>query len=102
MLKDEGTLVLRGGRVIDPVSGTNGIAAVMIVDGTIAAVGPGAGGEARSTAAGAGQLVDEPGAEVVDCTGLIVTPGLTDLHAHVFPGLGDFCVEPDRAAAGCG
>ena len=34
---------------------------------------------------------------MVDAAGLVVTPGLIDLHAHVFPGLGDFCVEPDRA-----
>jgi dihydroorotase len=78
-------LVLRGGRVIDPASSLDGVADVVVAGDRIAAVGPGA---AAAT---------EPGATVVDCTGLIVTPGLIDLHAHVFPGLGDFCVEPDRA-----
>ncbi len=33
---------------------------------------------------------------VIDCTGLLVTPGLIDLHVHVYPGLGDFCLHPDR------
>jgi dihydroorotase len=78
------SLVLRDGRVIDPDSGFDGVADVVVANGEIAAVGPGAGS-------------DRPDAEVVDCRGMVVTPGLIDLHAHVFPGLGDFCVEPDRA-----
>ena len=69
--------------MIDPASGFDGVADVLVVDGRIAAVGD----------VGA----DHPDAEVVDCRGLVVTPGLIDLHAHVFPGLGDFCVPPDRA-----
>jgi dihydroorotase len=38
----------------------------------------------------------EPATDVVDCRGLLVTPGLIDLHVHVYPGLGDFCLHPDR------
>ena len=81
-------LVLRGGRVIDPASGTDRVADVVVADGRIAAVGPSAGDAV---------VAAEPAATVVDAAGLVVTPGLIDLHAHVFPGLGDFCVEPDRA-----
>jgi dihydroorotase len=88
-------LVLRGGRVIDPASGTDGVADVVIAGGRIAAVGPGAGDR---SAPGAGGL----DATVIDCAGLVVTPGLIDLHAHVFPGLGEFCVEPDRAGVQTG
>lgn len=40
--------------------------------------------------------------EVVDCRGLLVTPGLIDPHAHVFAGLGDFCVEPDAVGVEMG
>lgn len=36
-----GALVLRGGRVIDPASGTDGVADVVVAGGRIAAVGPG-------------------------------------------------------------
>ncbi|HET6952312.1 MAG TPA: amidohydrolase/deacetylase family metallohydrolase [Acidimicrobiales bacterium] len=95
MLKSAGTqaatLVLSGGRVIDPASGTDATADVVVAGDTIATVGP-----------DAGRIAVAAGADVVDCSGLVVTPGLIDLHAHVFPGLGDFCVEPDRAGVRSG
>jgi dihydroorotase len=76
--------VLRGGRVVDPVSSTDAISDVVITDGVIAAIGPDL---ARSY----------PSATVVECAGLLVTPGLIDLHVHVMEGLGNFCVGPDVA-----
>ena len=59
-------LVLRGGRVMDPASGLDGIRDVGIVDGRIRAVS------------------EDPlqGGEIVDVTGLVVAPGFVDLHAH--------------------
>ena len=78
-----GRVVLAGGRVVDPRSGTDQATDVLVEDGRISAVGS----------------VDEATraqADVVDCTGLLVTPGLIDLHVHVYPGLGDFCLHPDR------
>jgi dihydroorotase len=81
--------LLAGGRVIDPAAGRNEIADVVVVGDRIAAVGAGAG-------------LAYPAAEVRDCRGLIVTPGLIDLHTHVVPGLGDFCVHPDRAGVEVG
>jgi dihydroorotase len=77
-------VLLTGGRVIDPSSGFDKIADVLVERGVIAAVG-------------ADLAALHPDAETVDCAGLLVTPGLIDLHAHVFLGLGDFCVAPDRA-----
>jgi dihydroorotase len=76
--------LLVGGRVIDPASGTDGVADVIIEDGRIGAVGPG--------------LVDDrmEGSRL-DMSGLLVVPGLIDLHTHVYPGLGNFCVHPDDA-----
>ncbi len=50
-------------------------------------------GQVAAVAAG---LAAPPGSEVVDATGCLVTPGLIDLHTHVYPGLGDFCLHPDR------
>jgi dihydroorotase len=82
-------LVLAGGRVVDPATGFDGVADVVVAAGRILAVGPGAG-------------ASHPEAERRDCAGLVVTPGLIDLHTHVFPGLGDFCVHPDRAGVDVG
>jgi dihydroorotase len=61
-------LVIRNGRVICPLTGQDGIADVLIVDGRVAAVG--------------GNL-DAPGAESFDATGLVVAPGFIDMHVHL-------------------
>ena len=83
------TVVLESGRVIDPASRRDEIADVVVADGLIVAVG-------ADLAAG------YPEAEVIDCAGQLVTPGLIDLHVHIYPGLGDFCVHPDRAGVETG
>lgn len=62
-------LVLRGGRVIDPATGTDRIADVAFKDGLVAAVGSGL-----------------DAAETRDVGGKIVSPGLIDLHTHVYWG----------------
>jgi dihydroorotase len=59
--------VLRGGRVIDPAQNLDQVTDVVIRDGKIAALGNGA----------------RAGDEVVDATGLLVTPGLIDMHVHL-------------------
>jgi len=61
-------LLLRGGRLVDPASGHDGPADVLVDDGLVAEVG-----DALETA----------GAEVIDCGGLVIAPGLVDLHAHL-------------------
>lgn len=82
-------LILRGGRVIDPLTERDQTADVLCVDGRIAAIG-------------ADLPASHPTAEVVDVTGHLVTPGLIDLHVHVFPGLGDFCVGADQVGVDMG
>ena len=78
-------LVLTGGRVIDPARGIDTIADVSVSGGVI-------------TAVGAGLVASAPtGAEIIDVSGMLVTPGLIDLHVHIYPGLGNFCVLPDQA-----
>ena len=86
--------LLTGGRVIDPATQTDLVADVLVVDGVIAAIG-------------SGLLADRPDlvatdVEQIDCAGLVVTPGLIDLHVHVMAGLGDFCVEADQIGVGMG
>lgn len=85
------TLVLHRGRVIDPAAEIDTTTDVVVADGTIVAVGP-----------ADPALLDDPATEVRDCRGLLVVPGLIDLHVHVMAGLGDFCVEPDRVGIGMG
>jgi dihydroorotase len=89
--------MLVGGRVIDPASGLDGRADVAVGGGRVLAVGPTlwTGDSLAGVAAGFGVAPGGPG--VIDVTGCLVTPGLIDLHVHVFPGLGNFCVDPDDA-----
>lgn len=64
------TLVLAGGRVVDPASGFDAVADVVLQDGKVAAVGAGAGAA-------------YPGAVRLDVSGKVVCPGLIDLHVHL-------------------
>lgn len=66
------TLLLTGGRVIDPANKLDASADLLITDGKIAAVGQ---GMVRSAKA--------PGIEQVDVRGMVVCPGLIDLHVHL-------------------
>jgi dihydroorotase len=66
-------MVLKGGHVIDPKNGIDAVRDVAIRDGKIAAVEPSIGGAAKRT---------------VDVSGLYVTPGLVDIHVHVYAGTG--------------
>ena len=64
-------LILRGGRVIDPSQGLDGIRDVGFANGKVADIAT---------------RLDSATAEVRDVSGLIVTPGLIDIHTHVYWG----------------
>ncbi len=81
-------LVIRGGEVVDPAAGFDGLLDVGIRDGTIAAVDR--------------ALPIEHSREVLDATGQIVTPGLVDSHTHVYWGATYWGIEPDPIAARTG
>ena len=80
--------VISGGNVIDPANGRSDVADVAIKDGKIAAVQPGITAD-RST-------------NTIDATGQYVTPGLIDLHTHVYWGVTYWGIEPDPVAARSG
>ncbi len=69
------TLAIRGGRVIDPANGLDAVADVLIVDGRVAAVGPGVG---KDLPAGR-----QAPAQTIDASGLVVSPGFVDIHTHL-------------------
>ncbi len=66
-------LLIRGGRLIDPASGTDRPADVLVGDGQVVAVGDGAAAEAAH----------RTGVATLDATGCWVTPGFIDLHTHL-------------------
>ena len=63
-----GALLVRGGHILDPASGRDAVADLLLADGVVAEVG-------RELSAG--------GAEVLDASDLLVLPGFVDLHAHL-------------------
>jgi dihydroorotase len=78
-------LVLRNGRVIDPSQGLDQVSDVAFAGGKVVALG-------HDLPAG--------NAELIDVSGKIVTPGLIDLHTHVYWGGTSLGVDPLRLARG--
>src|SRR5438046_7885738 len=81
-------LLIKGGHVIDGKNRISAVRDVAIKDGKIAAV--------------AANIAASRATATVDAAGLYVTPGLIDIHVHVFPGLtknsyaaGSWGLQPD-------
>ncbi len=62
-------LLLRGGRIVDPSQGIDALGDVLLRNGKVEACG--------------GSLGTPDGAETLDCSGLIVSPGMIDVHVHL-------------------
>jgi dihydroorotase len=69
-MKRQYDLILKGGRVIDPASGLDGVRDLAVSAGTIAEI--------------AAEIPRDAAAETVDVGGRLVLPGLIDTHAHVY------------------
>jgi dihydroorotase len=63
-----GKLVIKNGRVLDPVNGLDAVRDIAIEDGRFAAIG---------------ENLDSTGAEIFDASGLCVAPGFIDMHVHL-------------------
>ncbi len=74
-------ILIKGGTVIDPSQGIHDVRDVAINDGKIAAI--------------EGSIDHGASNEVIDAGGLIVTPGLIDMHVHAYPGVCCYGLEPD-------
>jgi dihydroorotase len=69
-MKRQYDLILKGGRVIDPASGLDGVRDLAVSGGKIAEI--------------AAEIPRDAAAETVDVRGRLVLPGLIDTHAHVY------------------
>src|SRR5919109_1092129 len=68
-------LLLKGGHVIDPRNQISAVRDVAIADGKVALVGT--------------NINPSEAAKTLDVSGLYVTPGLVDIHVHVYAGTGE-------------
>ena len=68
MSEESQAILIRGGRILDPGRGVDSVGDVLVKDGRIAAVG---------------ERIDGQGARVIDAKGLVVCPGLVDIHCHL-------------------
>lgn len=73
-------LILKGGTLIDPAAGIHARRDVAFAGGAVAAVG---------------EDLPAGGAEVIDCAGRIVAPGLIDLHVHIYWGVSYLGIPAD-------
>jgi len=76
-------ILIKGGRVIDPAQNIDGTMDVAINGDKIAAVDK--------------DISPQEGQQLIDARGKIVTPGLIDMHCHVFDSIMPIALEPDVA-----
>ncbi len=74
-------MLIKGGTVIDPAQDLHAVRDVALAGGRVAAVDD--------------EIYEETAQTVIDATGYLVTPGLIDLHVHVWWGVSHYGVEPD-------
>ena len=81
-------LLIKGGTVIDPSQNINGPNDVAVQDSKIALVAP--------------DIAESEAARVVEVKGKLVTPGLIDLHTHIYDGVNGNGVEADLGGVRAG
>ena len=81
-------LILRGGRLIDPSQKLDAVTDIAFAAGKVAMVG--------------NALKADPATDVRDVSGLVVTPGLIDLHTHVYWGGTSLGIDAEAFCRACG
>ena len=81
-------IVLKGGTVVDPSTGLEGVQDIAAQDGKIAAIAP--------------AIPDDEATRVIDVSGRVVTPGLIDVHIHVFDAVTVNGLDPDLVGVRAG
>jgi len=90
-------LIVRNGRVLDPATGVVVVADIGVRLGRIAAIGPALPGRPGSMS-----YPPHLGTQEIDATGLFVTAGFIDLHAHVYTGVCPLTVPADETSSRSG
>lgn len=80
-------LIVKGGRILDPSGGRDEVGDIGFADGKVAAVGNG---------------LPLRGVETIEARGLLVVPGLIDLHTHVYWGGTSLGVDAAQVARASG
>ena len=81
-------LIINGDRVIDPSSGLDGPASIAVTDGKIVSISD--------------ELPLQSAGQCIDATGMIVCPGLIDMHVHVYEWVTNFGLPADDAGVHAG
>ena len=85
---EDPTLIISGGRVIDPSEDIDGHLDVAVTGGKISELGP--------------NLAAGPTTRTIDASGCLVIPGLIDFHAHVYPHIFPIGIDPDEVGVRSG
>ncbi len=81
--KDTLDLVITGGTILDPGNNIHDRLDIGVKGGLIAEISPDLSGREAS--------------RYIDATGLLVTPGLVDIHTHLYAGVSHYGIEADEA-----
>ncbi|OMH32500.1 hydrolase [Tersicoccus sp. Bi-70] len=68
-IEDRGRILLKGGHVVDPANDVDRVTDIAVDGGHVVETGD--------------DLAPEPGDRILDCEGLLVVPGLIDIHLHL-------------------
>ena len=71
-------LAIAGGRVLDPARGVDDSLGIAVTAGRLTGLGD-----------------VGPAAETIDASGLVLVPGLVDLHTHLYEGVSHYGIDPD-------
>jgi dihydroorotase len=98
------TIILAGGRVVDPSQNMDQVADVAIVDGKIDSIGKGLSDGRQPTPKADRLSGGRAEVEIIDCANLVVSPGFIDVHSHLRePGREDVeTIATGAAAAAAG
>jgi dihydroorotase len=81
-------LVIKNGTLIDPSQGLHSRKDIAVNGGRIAAVED--------------HIPDGDARDLIEADGLLVTPGLVDLHVHIWWGVAHLAIEADATSLACG